>query len=521
MLMVISFLVAGGTPALRSLLVAGGTPALRFFLLLYRLLESVEPALQHGEHVQDRVRQLLVVQVDRAYPLPLADGNPSGHPHHGAVRRYVRDDHGPRPDLGVLADGDGPEDTGSHGDDDPVLDGRVPLAFLFSCASQRYALEQSDVVSDLGRLADHDAHAMVDEEPLTDGRALVYLDAGYHSGEHRYRAREAGNVSQVQVVGDPMGPDGMEPRVGRDDLERAGGRGVAVLHGLDVQPELLVCFCRELAEGQSASWCKTGARHFLFTLTPVVHLALLEGPHVGLYPVSATVRPPEHYKVHEVGADCEARHRKPEGPEDFLRSPVALLGLHPEVLDDPLGRVTVARGLASESVHAKLDSFIQLRRLCELFDSLVVDQPRRPHEDIHRLEGVGKLLHRVPDGADRDLEPGLRQRQELVAPRLLQERHHQVRELRVAPRLDVLAVYPVELVEVEYRLAGRDSLDAELLDQLLHGEYLTLIAGAGRPREQREVVYQRLRQVAQLAVVRDRRGAVALGELGAIGPEEQ
>src|SRR5450759_4995800 len=131
MLMVISFLVAGGTPALRSLLVAGGTAALRFFLLLYRLLESVEPALQHGEHVQDRVRQLLVVQVDRAYPLPLADGNPSGHPHHGAVRRYVRDDHGPRPDLGVLAAVDGPEDPAPQAMTTPssMVGCRLPFCF--------------------------------------------------------------------------------------------------------------------------------------------------------------------------------------------------------------------------------------------------------------------------------------------------------------------------------------------------------------------------------------------------------
>src|SRR5659263_139715 len=145
MLMVISFLVAGGTPALRSLLVAGGTPALRSFLLLYRLLEAVKPALQHGEHVQDRVRQLLVVQVDRAYPLPLADGNPSWHPHHCAVRGHIRYYDGPCPHLGVLADGDRPEHARAYGDDDPVLDGRVPLAFLLSCPSQRHALEQSDV----------------------------------------------------------------------------------------------------------------------------------------------------------------------------------------------------------------------------------------------------------------------------------------------------------------------------------------------------------------------------------------
>ena len=82
-------------------------------------------------------------------------------------------------------------------------------------------------------------------------------------------------------------------------------------------------------------------------------------------------------------------------------------------------------------------------------------------------------------------------------------------------RHDVLVVEPVELGLVEDRRARREPLELELGDQTVHVEHLVL---AVRPAEQRQVVHDRLRQVAELAEVAHRRGAVALAELAAVGP---
>ena len=55
--------------------------------------------------------------------------------------------------------------------------------------TQRDALIERHVVADLGRLADHDAHPVVDEDALTERRPGMDLDAGQKAYELREKAR--------------------------------------------------------------------------------------------------------------------------------------------------------------------------------------------------------------------------------------------------------------------------------------------------------------------------------------------
>src|SRR3546814_14792229 len=55
---------------------------------------------------------------------------------------------------------------------------RVPLSFLQGSAAEGDALVERHVVADLRGLTDHDAHAVVDEQPLADPGAGMDLDAG-------------------------------------------------------------------------------------------------------------------------------------------------------------------------------------------------------------------------------------------------------------------------------------------------------------------------------------------------------
>ena len=88
-------------------------------------------------------------------------------------------------DLRAVADRDRAEQLRARADRDVVLHGRVALAGGEAGAAERDALVERHVVADLGRLADHHAGAVVDEQPLADSRGGVDLDAGERAREHR------------------------------------------------------------------------------------------------------------------------------------------------------------------------------------------------------------------------------------------------------------------------------------------------------------------------------------------------
>src|SRR5262245_6863242 len=96
-----------------------------------------------------------------------------------AVRRdIVVDDEGIRPHLGVIADANRSEENGVGSDEHVVAHAWMPSATVLSGPAQRDVVEHDTVVADRRRLADHDAGAVIEEEPLADRRARVDLHAG-------------------------------------------------------------------------------------------------------------------------------------------------------------------------------------------------------------------------------------------------------------------------------------------------------------------------------------------------------
>src|SRR3546814_18634909 len=84
--------------------------------------------------------------------------------------------------------------------------------------------------------------------------------------------------------------------------------------------------------------------------------------------------------------------------------------------------------------------------------------------------------------------------------------------------LQVVAVEVLQLHEVEARRRLADRVEVEPFDGLLGGDDLVV---AMAPAEAQQIVAQRLRQVAQVAVGVDAEGAVALRQLGPVGPVDQ
>ena len=120
----------------------------------------------------------------------------------GGVRRHVVDDHRVGADLRVGTDLDRAEQLRAGADHHLVADGRVALAAREARAAERDALVHRHVVADLGRLPDHDAGAMVDEQAAPDLRGGVDLDPGPTRAmfaSTRGTQRHAGLVQRVEI----------------------------------------------------------------------------------------------------------------------------------------------------------------------------------------------------------------------------------------------------------------------------------------------------------------------------------
>src|SRR5699024_10856513 len=115
-----------------------------------------------------------------------------------------------------------------------VAERGVTLGLLERDTAQRDPVVEHAVVADLGGLADHHAHAVVDEEPATDTGAGVDLDPSEESRELTEYARHDPSrpAAGPYAVGQAVEPDRVEPRVDDRVLDVSpGGRVVRTCRG--------------------------------------------------------------------------------------------------------------------------------------------------------------------------------------------------------------------------------------------------------------------------------------------------
>jgi hypothetical protein len=98
------------------------------------------------------------------------------------------------------------------------------------------------VVADDRRLADDDAHPVIDEAPPSDHRAGVDLDPRREPGELGDEAREKWDVQLPERVGDAVGPDRPDALVENDlkgvDAVERGVLAVKRSSGCRASPDL-------------------------------------------------------------------------------------------------------------------------------------------------------------------------------------------------------------------------------------------------------------------------------------------
>src|SRR3984957_4767331 len=100
----------------------------------------------------------------------------------------------------------------------------MALAFLLARPTQRHALIKRDVVAYDGGLADHGAHAVVDEQAASNLSAGMNLNAGKQTRNLRVESCQEAHAVAPKPMAQVMRPDGMQARIADQDLDvRARG----------------------------------------------------------------------------------------------------------------------------------------------------------------------------------------------------------------------------------------------------------------------------------------------------------
>jgi hypothetical protein len=163
------------------------------------------------------------------------------------VRRHLADHDAARSDARALADVDRAEDARVGADDDVGRKLRVTHVARERGAAQNDALVQEAPVAHRRRLADHDTHAVIDDDAPPERRARMDLDAGDEPVDVREDARNKARIAQPQRVRQAVKPDRVQARVDEEHLEPRSRGGVVGNHRGDVLGRELEAAC-ELAQ---------------------------------------------------------------------------------------------------------------------------------------------------------------------------------------------------------------------------------------------------------------------------------
>ena len=106
-------------------------------------------------------------------------------------------------------------------------------------AAQGDALIEGHVFADLGRLPDDDAHAVVDEETVTDGGPRMDLDAGQDAPDRRDPAADQVPAPPPAGAGKAVEHDSLESWVAEHHLKARTRRRIALHRRIDFGPERL------------------------------------------------------------------------------------------------------------------------------------------------------------------------------------------------------------------------------------------------------------------------------------------
>ncbi len=101
------------------------------------------------------------------------------------------------------------------------------LASLGGQSSQSHALINFHMMPDGRGLPDHDAGAMIDKEILVDRSSRMDIDACQPVSMLCHNSRNQRNTHGKQFMGNPVNGDGVDSRIGVNNLFHAVSGGIA------------------------------------------------------------------------------------------------------------------------------------------------------------------------------------------------------------------------------------------------------------------------------------------------------
>ena len=105
----------------------------------------------------------------------------------------------------------------------------MAFAGILAGTAQRYSVVDGAVIPDLAGLAEHDAHAVVDEQAPADLGTGVDLDGGLVAAVLADPAGKEKVPVLIQPVGNAVVDQDMEAGVQQDDLQHATCGGIFAL----------------------------------------------------------------------------------------------------------------------------------------------------------------------------------------------------------------------------------------------------------------------------------------------------
>ncbi len=202
---------------------------------LFELLYPFEEDLDHPDGMV--IAALLERHAQRRRSRDVLVDHTTGQAYNGRTGRHVLHDYGSGPHASMRSDVDGAEDLPPGSDNNTIAEGWVALLPLEAGSAQRHALVQHHVVADLGGFADHDTHAVIDDESSPDRGTGVDLDAGHGAAQLADESRAEWMTPRPQAVSQTVHRHRMESGIEEQHLGDAAGRRVTVEDRLNVLAE--------------------------------------------------------------------------------------------------------------------------------------------------------------------------------------------------------------------------------------------------------------------------------------------
>ena len=90
------------------------------------------------------------------------------------------------------------------------------------------------MAADDGGLTDNDAGSVVDKEVFADGGSRMDINTGFAVCLFRQHTRNQWNAQPEQFMGKPVNGDGIQSRIGKNNLILASCGRVSIVSGLQV-----------------------------------------------------------------------------------------------------------------------------------------------------------------------------------------------------------------------------------------------------------------------------------------------